>query len=58
MTACTKGIWMWSEPVILESGEAVLVMDCEGINAADNESSFDTKLLTLGVLLASTFIFN
>ncbi len=33
-------------------------MDCEGINATDKGATFDTKLLTLSLLLSSTFVFN
>lgn len=59
MKPCTQGIWMAT--TILECEEfAVVFLDTEGINSASWDSNRDnsTKLLTLTVLLSSTFIYN
>jgi len=30
---CTKGIWLWSNPVPLNENTCMLVMDTEGLNS-------------------------
>ena len=60
--ACTKGIWMWSAPIVMTSpsGERVnvLVLDTEGIGAPTADATHDTRIFALGLLLSSYFIYN
>lgn len=60
--ACTKGIWMWSEPVRVmdTSGRTVnlIVVDTEGIGAPTADVTHDTRIFALGLLLSTYFIYN
>ena len=60
--ACTKGIWMWSEPLSVETADgedcALLLLDTEGLGALDEDANHDTRIFLLGLLLASNFIYN
>ena len=56
--SCTKGIWMWSEPIPVNDETEALLLDTEGLHAAEGDSSVDAKIFTLSVLLASVFVFN
>ena len=60
--ACTKGIWMWSEPIMVETvdGEecALILLDTEGLGALDENANHDTRIFLLALLLASNFIYN
>ena len=61
--ACTKGIWMWSEPVdttdpVTNAPLKVLVIDTEGIGAPTADATHDTRIFALGLLLSSYFIYN
>ena len=62
VNACTKGIWMWSEPVITTDSSGrqvkVLVVDTEGIGAPTADASHDTRVFSLGLLLSSFFVYN
>ena len=62
VNACTKGIWMWSEPVpfVNARGEKLqlLVLDTEGIGGTKSSSDYDTRIFSLAVLLCSTLIYN
>jgi hypothetical protein len=62
VNACTKGIWMWSEPVPFtnDRGEKLqlLVLDTEGIGGTKSSSDYDTRIFSLAVLLCSTLIYN
>ncbi len=58
-----KGIWLWSEPVVLKepkTGEnmSVFIIDTEGLGAYDEEVNHDTKIFLIAVLISSLFIFN
>lgn len=59
---CTKGLWMWGTPLkgTTSDGQpiSILVVDSEGIGALDEDSSHDTKIFSLTVLLSSIFIYN
>ncbi len=33
---CTKGIWMWSEPIELPNNTVLLILDTEGLNSVGN----------------------
>ena len=60
--ACTKGIWLWSEPIriVLSDGveAAVLFIDTEGIGATGATADHDARIFSLGTLLSSLLIFN
>ncbi len=57
--ACTKGIWMWSQPIKLANDDAyALVLDAEGLNSTERSTNTDTKLFALSLLLSSLFIYN
>ena len=62
VNACTKGIWMWSEPVPFENARGeklqLLVLDTEGIGDTKSSSDYDTRIFSLAVLLCSTLIYN
>ena len=49
---------MWSEPIHLHDDVYALIMDCEGMNSADKDTTFDNNLLTITVLLSSMLVFN
>lgn len=61
INSCTKGLWMWSEPVYLEDKNLnVLIIDTEGLGSAfeDRNETIDMEIFCLGVLLSSLFIYN
>lgn len=59
---CTKGLWMWGSPIKGTSFDGqpinIVVIDSEGIGALDEDTSHDTKIFSLTVLLSSIFIYN
>lgn len=59
--SCTKGLWMWGEPIYLEDKnlQAILI-DTEGLGSAfeDRNETIDMEIFCLGVLLSSLFIYN
>lgn len=59
---CTKGLWIWSRPLEGRTAEGepcrVLVVDSEGIGAPNETTDHDTRVFTLAILLASTFVYN
>lgn len=63
--ACTKGIWIWSNPIDLtvEVGEESLpvdmfLLDCEGTNSVERDTAVDSLLATVSIFLSSIFIYN
>jgi len=56
VNACTKGIWIWSKPLIGVSPEGktipVLLLDTEGFGSHDSDFGHDSKIFTLAVLLS------
>lgn len=60
--ACTKGIWMWTEPIVVTDAKGrkthVVVVDTEGIGAPTADATHDTRIFALGLLLSSYFIYN
>ncbi|DBA05133.1 TPA: hypothetical protein N0F65_004983 [Lagenidium giganteum] len=58
VNACTKGIWMWGEPIVLADGTNVLFLDTEGLGSVDREQTHDTRIFALALLLATNFIYN
>ncbi|KAG7380143.1 hypothetical protein PHYPSEUDO_007688 [Phytophthora pseudosyringae] len=58
VNACTKGIWMWGQPVPLDADTSVLFLDTEGLGSVDREQTHDTRIFALALLLASSFVYN
>nr|CCA27005.1 guanylatebinding protein putative [Albugo laibachii Nc14] len=58
VNACTKGIWMWAEPLQYRDATTILFLDTEGLNATRCENNHDIKLFSLLLLLSSTLIYN
>ncbi len=57
--ACTKGIWMWSQPIKLPNEDAyALILDAEGLNSTERSTNTDIKLFALSLLLSSLFVYN
>lgn len=59
---CTKGLWVWGKPILGQTpdGETVhiLVIDSEGIGALDEDSTHDSRIFALTILLSSVFLYN
>ena len=60
---CTKGIWLWSEPLIIENKNnnepfPVYLIDTEGLGAYDEEINHDSKIFLIAILISSLFIYN
>ena len=57
----TKGIWLWSDPLIMEDPStqekfSVFIIDTEGLGAYDEEVNHDTKIFLIAVLISSLFL--
>ena len=57
VTACTKGIWMYTKPIEVE-GKHLIVLDVEGAFSMSASRTHDSKILLLSLLLSSYFIYN
>ena len=60
---CTKGIWIWSDPIIIKNSHCensfpCFLIDTEGLCAYIEEINHDTKIFLIAVLISSLFIFN
>lgn len=62
---CTKGIWIWSEPVKVNEDTYMIIIDTEGLNSvrkiwnyAERDINVDIKIFALSILLSSVFIYN
>ena len=60
---CTKGIWIWSEPLMITNSHCkepfpVFLIDTEGLGAYDEEINHDTKIFLISILISSLFIYN
>ena len=60
---CTKGIWLWSKPLLINNdikeGEfPAYLIDTEGLGAYDEEINHDSKIFLISVLISSLFIYN
>ncbi|EAS03779.1 amine-terminal domain guanylate-binding protein (macronuclear) [Tetrahymena thermophila SB210] len=59
---CTKGLWVWGKPLLGQNqdGETIhiLIIDSEGIGALDEDSTHDSRIFALTILLSSCFIYN
>lgn len=56
--ACTKGLWIWSQPIMNKRNMRVFVVDTEGIGALDASSTHDARIFSLAILLSSSFFYN
>ena len=59
----TKGIWIWSEPLIINNSNCpktfpCFLIDTEGLGAYDEEINHDSKIFLITILISSLFIFN
>ena len=55
---CTKGIWIWSEPVKITEDTSLIIIDTEGLNSVQRDINVDVKIFALSVLLSSVFVYN
>ena len=60
---CTKGIWIWSDPVMISNVHnptpfPAYLIDTEGLGAYDEEINHDSKIFLIAILISSLFIFN
>ena len=60
---CTKGIWIWSDPIMVSNIHCktpfpVFLIDTEGLGAYDEEINHDSKIFLIAILISSLFIFN
>ena len=60
---CTKGIWIWSDPIMITNVHSptpfpCFLIDTEGLGAYDEEINHDSKIFLIAVLISSLFIFN
>ena len=60
---CTKGIWIWSDPIMITNNHSpnpfpCFLIDTEGLGAYDEEINHDSKIFLIAVLISSLFIFN
>ena len=51
----TIGIWIWGNPISLNNGAKLLILDCQALNKNDGISF---KLFMLTILLSSCLIYN
>ena len=59
VNACTKGIWIWSEPAYDEEKDIyVYYMDTEGLGSTSRSETHDSRIFALSILLSSFFIYN
>ena len=59
----TMGIWMWDQPFKMklknfEEDVTIVLLDTEGIDAANATDEGDSQIFTLSVLLSSLMIYN
>jgi hypothetical protein len=57
--ACTKGIWLWGEPVYVEGEKmAILFLDTEGLGSVKASATQDARIFALTLLITSYFVYN
>lgn len=59
--AQTKGIWVWSEPVVTDYGGdplSVLYVDSEGFESTGQSDVYDDRIFALSALISSVLIYN
>ena len=55
---CTKGIWIWGEPIKISPDFHIVLMDTEGLGSFTRDEQIDVKLFTLSALLCSNLLYN
>jgi len=55
---CTKGLWIWGQPVQLAADYHCILIDTEGLGSTQRTASCDMQILSLAILLSSYFIYN
>ena len=60
---CTKGIWLWSSPLIINNNYSskpfpAYIIDTEGLGAYDEEVNHDSKIFLIAIIISSLFIYN
>ena len=61
MNSCTKGLWIWSEPIndlSTSSNDKVLLIDTEGLGSLEEDSNHDAKIFALALLMSSLLVYN
>ena len=59
VNACTKGIWLWSEPKFDEDNHTnTFFIDTEGLGSTSRSSTHDSRIFALALLLSSYFVYN
>merc|ERR1712232_808396 len=58
VNACTKGLWIWGQPVKLEENYHCIFIDTEGLGSSSRTRSCDNQIFSLCILLSSYFIYN
>uniref|UniRef100_A0A6B2KX61 GB1/RHD3-type G domain-containing protein n=1 Tax=Arcella intermedia TaxID=1963864 RepID=A0A6B2KX61_9EUKA len=59
----TKGIYMWSEPVMMVNPETrqkipTILIDTEGVSSIQQNKTYDAKLFSLALLLCDYLVYN
>ena len=52
------GIWIWSSPLRISDDTVMIILDTEGLNSTQRDSTIDAKIFSLTILLSSMFIYN
>jgi len=55
---CTKGLWIWGQPVQVEPDYHCILIDTEGLGSTQRTASCDMQIFSLCLLLTSYFIYN
>jgi len=55
---CTKGLWIWGQPVQLAEDYHCILIDTEGLGSTQRTASCDMQIFSLCILLSSYFIYN
>uniref|UniRef100_A0A7S4W084 GB1/RHD3-type G domain-containing protein n=1 Tax=Alexandrium monilatum TaxID=311494 RepID=A0A7S4W084_9DINO len=55
---CTKGLWVWGQPVELDPDFHLMFLDTEGLGSTQRTSTCDMQIFSLCILLSSLFIYN
>ena len=58
---CTKGLYLWPEPLTGEKDGrklSIFFVDSEGIDSYDQSSNYSAEIFSLAVLLSSVFVYN
>mmetsp|Transcript_83455 Transcript_83455/g.244678 ORF Transcript_83455/g.244678 Transcript_83455/m.244678 type:complete len:558 (-) Transcript_83455:72-1745(-) len=55
---CTKGLWIWGQPVQIEPDFHCIYVDTEGLGSTQRTASCDMQIFSLCILMSSFFIYN